>query len=75
MKVPEEIKHAAKSLIDLYGDTFDYLGKYKGQHAFLFRFPEDTDTGFPYIYLFKDGKVSEVTDFEALSITRLLIKD
>ena len=24
MKVPEQIKSAAKSLIDLYGDAFDY---------------------------------------------------
>ena len=40
MKVPEQIKSAAKSLIDLYGDAFDYLGKYKGKDAFLFRFPE-----------------------------------
>ena len=38
MKVPEQIKSAAKSLIDLYGDAFDYLGKYKGKDAFLFRF-------------------------------------
>ena len=75
MKVPEQIKSAAKSLIDLYGDAFDYLGKYKGKDAFLFRFPEDTDTGFPYIYLFKDGKATEVTGFEALGIIRLLVKD
>lgn len=34
MKVPEQIKSAAKSLIDLYGDAFDYLGKYKGKDAF-----------------------------------------
>lgn len=68
MKVPEQIKKAAKSLIDLYGETFDYLGKYKGEDAFLFRFPEDSNTGFPFIYLFKSDKVTEITGFEALGI-------
>ena len=34
MKVPEQIKSAAKSLIDTYGDAFDYLGKYKGKDVF-----------------------------------------
>lgn len=68
MKVPEQIKKAAKSLIDLYGDAFDYLGKYKGKDAFVFRFPEDSNTGFPFIYLFKSDKVTEITGFEALEI-------
>lgn len=68
MKVPEQIKKAAKSLIDLYGDAFDYLGKYKGKDAFLFRFPEDSNTGFPFIYLFNSDKVTEITGFEALEI-------
>lgn len=75
MKVPEQIKTAAKSLIDLYGQSFDYLGKYKGQDAFLFHFPDDADTGFPFVYLSKDSQVQEVTGFDALAITRLLIKD
>lgn len=47
----------------------------RAKTLFLFRFPEDTDTGFPYIYLFKDGKATEVTGFEALGIIRLLVKD
>ncbi len=75
MKVPEQIKSAAKSLIDIYGDTFDYLGKYKGKDAFVFRFPDDANTGFPYIYLFKDDKVTEITGFEALDILNLLVEN
>ena len=75
MKVPEQIKSAAKSLIDIYGDAFDYLGKYKGKDAFVFRFPDDANTGFPYIYLFKDDKVTEITGFEALDILNLLVEN
>ena len=75
MKVPEQIKSAAKSLIDVYGNAFDYLGKYKGKDAFVFRFPDDANTGFPYIYLFKDDKVTEITGFEALDILDLLVEN
>lgn len=75
MKVPEQIKSAAKSLIDVYGNAFDYLGRYKGKDAFMFRFPDDTNTGFPYIYLFKDDKVTEITGFEALDILDLLVEN
>lgn len=75
MKVPEQIKNAAKSLIDLYGDAFDYLGKYKGKDAFLFRFPEDSNTGFPFIYLIKSEKVTEITGFEALDILNSLVEN
>jgi hypothetical protein len=66
MKVPEQVKTAAQSLIDIYGDSFDYLGKYKGRDAFLFRFPEDSCTGFPFVYLFAAGKVTEITGFKAI---------
>lgn len=75
MKVPEQIKSAAKSLIDVYGNAFDYLGKYKGKDAYAFRFPDDANTGFPYIYLFKDDKVTEITGFEALDIMDLLVEN
>lgn len=75
MKVPEQIKNAAKSLIGVYGEAFDYLGKYKDKDTFVFRFPDDTNTGFPYIYLFKDGKATEITGFEALDILNSLVEN
>lgn len=75
MKVPEQIKSAAKTLVDTYGDTFDYLGKYKGKDVFLFCFPEDACTGFPFVYLHKDGHVQEITGFEALDIINLFVEN
>lgn len=75
MNIPSKIKEAARSLIDAYGLAFDYLGKYKGKDAYLYRFPADVCTGFPFIYLLKDGKVSEITGFEALTILDLCVKD
>lgn len=68
MEVPAQIKTAAKSLIDVYGSAFDYLGKYESKDAFLFHFPEDLCVGFPFLYLFKDDQVTEITGTEALNI-------
>lgn len=75
MNIPKQIKTAAKSLTDIYGDSFDYLGKYKGKDAYMFRFPDDVDTGFPFVFIHNDNDVTEVTGFDALKIVRLLVKD
>ena len=61
MNVPEQVKNEARPLIEQYGDSFDYLGNREGQEAYLFRFPDDATVGFPFLYLFKDGEVMEVT--------------
>lgn len=75
MNIPEQVKNKARWLIEQYGDSFDYLGDYEGQDAYLFNFPEDTVTGLPFVYLFKDGHVTEKTGFESLDIIALLVKD
>ncbi|WP_260400108.1 hypothetical protein [Phocaeicola vulgatus] len=61
MNVPEQVKNEARPLIEQYGDSFDYLGNREGQEAYLFRFPDDSTVGFPFLYLFKDGEAMEVT--------------
>lgn len=68
VKVPQIVKDAAKHLIDLYGDKFDYLGKFEGADAFVYAFPEDSCTGFPFVYLVKDGKVEVISEFLAVDI-------
>ena len=69
MEVPIEVHEAARDLIELYGFHFMYLGKYEGYDAFLFMFPEDTVTGFPFVYLYEQSQpVVEITGFEALHI-------
>ena len=67
-KIPQIVKDAAKDLIEIYGDKFDYLGKYEGADAYVFSFPEDSCTGFPFVYLVKDDKVEEISGFLALDI-------
>lgn len=68
MKTPAKIREAAQWLIDQYGDAICYLGKYKGADTYYFRFPDDIATGFPYVYLMKADKVTEITGFEAVEI-------
>ena len=75
MNIPEQVKKAAGSLVDMYGLSFDYLGKYQDKDAFQFRFPDDTDTGFPVVFLFDGASVTEVTGFEALVISVSFVED
>lgn len=75
MNIPEQVKTAARNLIEIYGSAFDYLGKYKGKDAYLFHFPDDACAGFQFVYLFKDNEVTEVTGFKALDIVDLLGKN
>lgn len=67
-KIPQIVKNAAKDLVELYGDNFDYLGKYEGADAYVYQFPDGVCTGFPFVYLVKDGKVEVITEFRALDI-------
>lgn len=39
MNIPEQVKNEARVLIEQYGDTFEYLGIYEGQEAYVFKFP------------------------------------
>lgn len=75
VNVPQIVKNAAKDLIEIYGDKFEYLGKFEGADAFAFSFPEDSCTGFPFVYLVKDGMVDIITDSLALFIIDSLVED
>ncbi|MBO7279132.1 MAG: hypothetical protein J6U70_06010 [Bacteroidales bacterium] len=67
-KVPQIVKNAAKDLIEIYGDKFDYLGKYEGADVYVYQFPDGIVTGFPFVYLVKDDKVEEISEFLAVDI-------
>ena len=73
--IPIQVKKAAAELIEAYGDSIVYIGEYSGCEAYLFQFPEDSSTGFPFVYLLGDNKVTEVSGGIALDIIDLLIKD
>ena len=75
MNVPEQVKNEARGLIEQYGDSFEYLGNYEGSDVYVFKFPEDADTGFPFVYWYKDGSVFVEMGFKALDTINLFVKD
>ena len=62
MNIPEQVKNEARWLIEQYGD-------------FLYKFPEDVTTGFPFVFRYGDGPVMTFSDFEALDLINLFIKN
>lgn len=74
--IPNIVIQKAKDLIDLYGINLDCIGMYKGLDVYAFQFPENTETGYPFLYLYDrlSNKTTDVTGFEALDILSGLIK-
>lgn len=73
--IPDIVKKAAAELIEAYGDSIVYIGEYSGCEAYLFQFPEDVETGFPFYYLYDGKSVDVVTGFDALRLGSILLKD
>lgn len=68
MNIPVQVKDEARELIEQYGDTFEYLGDYEGQEAYMFKFPEDSCTGYPFVYLYDGNTVTEISGPLSLDI-------
>ena len=68
--IPEAVKKEAKDLIDCYGESIEYLGKYQEEETYKFVFPENLETGFPFIYLYDKAtdQAMTITGFKALDI-------
>lgn len=75
MNIPEQVKNEARWLIEQYGDSFAYLGNLDGADYYVYQFPEDAVTGFPFVYQYYEGKVFTITGFDALDTINLFIKD
>ena len=75
MDVLVKFKKLGEVPIDMYGPSFDYLGKYEGADFYMFVFPEDSNTGFPYVYQLENDEVLEITGFPALDIIGLFVKE
>ena len=68
--IPEAVIKEAKDLIDRYGESIDYLGEYEEDEVYIFVFPENMETGFPFIYLYDkaSNQAMTITGFKALDI-------
>jgi hypothetical protein len=73
-KIPQAVIDAAHDLISLYGNNVRYIGIYKGKEAYSYYFPENADTGFPFVYLYDGIHVKEINGFESLDILSTFFK-
>ena len=73
--IPQAVKQEAANLSKIYGEHISYLGKDNGAEYYKFDFPEDADTGFPFVYQYADGVVMTFNDFMALNIICSFVKD
>jgi len=69
-KIPAKVIKEAESLINMYWENIRYLGTNKDYEYYQFIFPENAETGFPFVYIYspQDWEVLEVTGFRALDI-------
>lgn len=72
METPAEVLAAAAALLTMYEPRFELLGKHGSQDVYMFLFPDGEIAGFPFLYLYEDGSVEEVTGFEAVKLLRSL---
>lgn len=69
-RIPQQVIDEAQKLIDRYGSNLVFLGNSNGLEYYVFRFPKDSITGFPFVYVYHPQlkKVTEMTGFDALDI-------
>lgn len=74
---PAAIIERAKTLIDLFGENIVLIGKKDDVDVYMFQFPEDLRTGYPFLFLYdrKNNHVDKITGFDALDIIAELIKE
>ena len=74
-QIPKKILELSKVLIENYGlDNLNFLTTTDGKELYSYNFPEDVDTGFPFILLYdvERDEAEEITGFEALNFLNKL---
>ncbi len=68
--IPQAVLYEASWLIEVYGCDFRKIGKYDGKIVYLYCFPENTETGYPFVYLYDEMNMIslQITGEEALEV-------
>ena len=68
--IPQSVIKEAQSLIDRYGQCIEFIGEKNDLDYFVFRFPENSMTGFPFVYVYNSefDDTMEITGFDALDL-------
>ena len=69
-EIPIKVQSEAQHLINRYGQNFDYIGNFNGHEYYIYKFPEETITGFPFVYVYNSEteEVLEISGSRALDI-------
>lgn len=74
--IPQKVKESASFLIKTYGDHLKYIGKYQKSDVYQYVFPENTVTGYPFVFLYNPtGDVQKITGYESFEIIELSRKN
>lgn len=53
--IPKSVILEAQHLIEEYGCNIRRIGKYDNHEVFQFVFPQKTETGYPFVYLYDES--------------------
>lgn len=69
-KVPIVVREKAMPLIKQYGENVVYIGKKDIWMIYMYKFPEETLTGYPFVYLYdtQEDSVVVIDGFDALQL-------
>ena len=65
MRIPEVVKSEARGFIEDYDAKLKHIGEYKGYEVYFICFPEDMLTGYPIIFMYKEGEPVWELQYEA----------
>ena len=69
MEIPQAVRTAASELIEIFGDHIVHLGRLEDSEVYTFQLPENSITGFPFVFLLDDdGSVEDITGPRAFQI-------
>lgn len=60
METPIAILKAAGNLVPDVGSGFNLVGSVDGWDVYVLQIDGEKEIGYPFVYLYKDGKVKEV---------------
>lgn len=68
--IPQVIINAAQELVAMYGNNLKYMGQCNKMDVYKFQFPDNTETGFPVLYLYDNSndEILEISGFESFRI-------
>ena len=76
MRIPQAVKEAAKWLSDCHDTRLYHVGEYQGYEVFTLEFFDDSDIGFPEVYLYKKGEeVITIQDSMSLDIISMALEN